>query len=161
MPLILLTAVAAVYLILGLNRGDVGRVFGGMRVTPPAGYRCTLSDDRYAVWKYEGSGMRPGTLILDARIRNVNADMPATVEQVLSGSGWLAEAELYVNPQGIRMVRGYAPDYAGAPERRYYVESRGSVFLMSMIEDERYHSPADCERVMQETADSIRVQGGR
>ena len=67
----------------------------------------------------------------------------------------LPEAELYINPQGVRMVRGFA-DYAGHPERRYYIESAGPILLMSMIEDARYYSAADCEAVMAQVAAGVR-----
>lgn len=42
-----------------------------------------------------------------------------TAEEVLEACDWLMEAELYVNPRGVRMVRGYA-EYSGNLERRYY-----------------------------------------
>ena len=67
----------------------------------------------------------------------------------------MTDAELYVNPHGVRMARGFARngDY---PERRYYVENGKAVFLLSMIEDSRYYSPEDCEQAMLQTADRIR-----
>ena len=77
------------------------------------------------------------------------------MEDVLADRDLLEEAELYVNPQGVRMARGFA-DYSGSPERRYYIESAGTVLLMCMQEDERYYSRADCEEAMLQTADSVR-----
>lgn len=62
---------------------------------------------------------------------------------------------MYINPQGIRMLRGFV-DYADVPERRYYIESPGGLLVMRMTEDERYYHTADCEQVLLETADSIR-----
>ena len=66
--------------------------------------------------------------------------------------------ELYVNPQGIRMARGYSPGSDGARERRYYVENENTVFLFCMVEDERYYDLRDCEEMMRKTADALRLQ---
>ena len=39
---------------------------------------------------------------------------------------------------------------------RYYIESKGAVFLMSMIVNEKYHDPTECEKILRLTADSVR-----
>ena len=81
------------------------------------------------------------------------------VESVIETCDWLSEPELYVNPQKIRMVRGYSMDYQGGNgrERRYYVETPHSVLLISMQEDPRYYSIKDCEEVLLQLVDSIRI----
>ena len=78
----------------------------------------------------------------------------STAEEVLEACDWLTEAELYVNPRGVRMARGYA-EYSGNLERRYYIESQNTVMLMCMIEDERFYDKEDCEAVLLEVADAV------
>lgn len=156
-----LPGVAALFLLLTfllppLIRGDERvRVMNGMVFHLPEHYARRYTERRYGVWEYAGEDRRPGKLVLDAEIRDDRARNLHTAEEVLASCDWLKEAELYINPQGVRMVRGYA-DYAGHTERRYYIESAGSVLLMCMIEDERYYSREDCEAAMRETADSVR-----
>ena len=77
---------------------------------------------------------------------------------MLAGCEWLSESEIYINPNGVRMVRGFSPEYADAPERRLYVESKSSVFLICMQEDSQYYDPSDCEKVMQQVADSVKAK---
>ena len=67
----------------------------------------------------------------------------------------MTETELYINPNGIRMVRGFA-DYDGNRERRYYIETKEAVMLMCMKENESYYSKEDCEEIMLRVADSVR-----
>ena len=126
----------------------------GLEFHLPENYTRRYTDSRYAVWEYTGTDKKPGNLILDAEIRDGSAQNLGTVEEVLEYCGWLTETEVYVNPQNVRMLRGYA-DYSGHPELRYYIESSGSVVLMCMIEDERFYSRDDCEEVMRRVADSI------
>ena len=134
-------------------------IAGGLKITPPAGYVRTYTDSRYTKWTYNGEGKKPGVLILDGEIRGDRAQQFSTVESVMEEcSNWLTDMEVYVNPQGIRMVRGYALENSGYPDRRYYVESDSSVFLLTMIEDSRYYDVTDCEEAMQQTADGIRRQ---
>ncbi len=138
----------------GKKDGNV-RVMSGMEFQFPEHYAARYSDTRYAVWEYRGKDKRPGNLILDADIRDDKANNFSTVEDVLNDKNLLSEAELYVNPQGVRMVRGFV-DYSGAPERRYYVESKGAVLLMCVSENELYYSPEDCEKAILQLADSVR-----
>ena len=138
------------------TRKEPARIVGGLVVTAPEGYTRKYTDSRYTIWTYSGNDKKPGQLILDTDIRGIYAQNFATAESVLKECTWLKDPELYVNPQGIRMVRGFSPDTSESPERRYYVENGSSVFLLCMIEDSRYYNPADCEDVMQKTADSIR-----
>lgn len=131
------------------------RVMSGMVFQFPDHYAARYSDTRYAVWEYGGKDKRPGNLILDADIRDDKANNYSTVEDVLADKDLLSEVELYVNPQGVRMVRGFV-DYSGAPERRYYIESAGAVLLMCVSENEQYYSPEDCEEAILQLADSVR-----
>ena len=139
-----------------LFRTDPGRVVGGLKVTPPEGYRQGYTDTRYQVWEYSGSDRKPGRLVLDEDIRGYNAEKFGNAESFMESCDWLEDIEIYVNPYGIRMVRGFSEDGSGYPDRRYYVECDKNMFLLSMIEDSRYYDPQDCEAVMQEVADSIR-----
>ena len=136
------------------GKGNV-RVMSGMVFQFPEYYAARYSDTRYAVWEYGGKDKRPGNLILDADIRDDKATNFSTVEDVLADKDLLSDAELYVNPQGVRMVRGFV-DYSGAPERRYYIESAGAVLLMCVSENEQYYSPEDCEEAILQVADSVR-----
>ena len=95
-------------------------------------------------------------LVFDAEIRGEHSQGFADAEAVLRDCDWMTEAEIYTNPQGIRMARGYSTKYSGYPERTYYVEIDDGVFLLSMIEDSRYYVPEDCEEAMQEAADKLR-----
>ena len=125
-------------------------------MTPPEGYVQTSSDSRQVIWKYTRNDKKPGVLILDQRIMGKNAQLFRTAEEVLQDCDWMTEAELYVNPQGIRMARGFSTKQGGYPERRYYVECDQNVFLLCMIEDSRYYDPEDCEEAMRQTADGIK-----
>ena len=155
LPAVLILLLAAGVLILGGSKNDRVREVGGLVVTPPEGYVLSSSDSRYASWKYTGKEKKPGWLILDAEIKDDLADCFTTADEVFVKCDWMADKEMYVNPHGIRMVRGFT-NISGKTERRYYVECGGPVFLLSMIEDERYYSAADCEEAMRETADNIR-----
>ncbi len=155
--LILCGAAAALCLLLLPGKGGNGktRVMRGMAFTVPEHFTSVYSDARYAAWEYEASDKRPGRLILDEDIRNVNADQYSTVEQVLAECVILTEAELFINPYGVRMVRGFV-DYTGTRERRYYVESKGTMVLMCMSENEQFYDKADCEEALLQTANSVR-----
>ena len=142
-------------MLFGFRQGD-DRTVGNLRVIPPEGYALASSDSRQAIWKYTRDDRKPGVLILDTEIRGENAQRFSDADAVLKECSWLTEAELYVNPQGIRMVRGYSRDFSGYPERRYYIESDQAVFLLCMIEDSRYYDPSACEEAMKQAADSIR-----
>ena len=153
----LFVAVVGVFMI--FSRKDPVRVVGGLKITPPAGYTETFTDARYVKWMYKGEGKKPGILILDREIKGDRAQQFSTVEAVMEEcSSWMTDMEVYVNPQGIRMARGFSTEFSEYPDRRYYVENDSAVFLLTMIEDSRYYDPADCEAAMQETADNIRHQ---
>ena len=131
------------------------RTYGGILIKPPEGYSKTFSDSRYSTWKYTGTDRKPGILVFDGEIRGELSQGFASAEAVLRDCDWMTEAEPYINPQEIRMARGYSTEFSGYPERRYYVESDNGVFLLSMIEDRRYYDPEDCENAMQQTADAL------
>ena len=141
-------------MLFGFQKNKV-RTVGGLIIEPPEGYETRFSDGRYAVWEYTGKDRKPGNIVLDEEIRGDYAQNFADADAVLRECDWMTDAELYVNPHGVRMARGFARngDY---PERRYYVENGKAVFLLSMIEDSRYYSPEDCEQAMLQTADRIR-----
>jgi len=143
-------------MLFGFRKGSGARTVAGLTVTPPAGFTLTSSDNRQAIWKYTENDKKPGVLVLDEEIKGDQAQRFNSVDEVLRDGFWLENAELYVNPQGIRMARGFCTEFSGYPERRYYVETDGAVFLLCMIEDSRYYDPADCEEAMKQTADSIR-----
>lgn len=147
---------AVVLLMIFGFRKDNTRVVGGLKVTPPEGYIQTSSSTRQVIWKYTQNDKKPGILVLDQEIMGENAQLFMTAEEVLRDCDWMTEAELYVNPHGIRMARGFSTKQNGYPERRYYVECDQNVFLLCMMEDSRYYDPADCEEAMQQTADGIR-----
>ena len=152
---LIIAALGVALLMRQLSGSENTRVMNGLEFRLPEGYVRRYSDSRYGVWEYAGDDMRPGNLILDGDIRDDKAGNLATAQQVLAECDWLREAELYVNPQDVRMVRGFA-DYAGHPERRYYIESAGPILLMSMIEDARHYSAEDCEAVMAQVAAGVR-----
>ena len=143
-------------MLFGLRKGGNARTVAGLTVIPPPGFTVTSSDTRQVIWKYTENDQKPGVLVLDAEIKGDQAQRFTSVEEVLRDCYWLEGAELYVNPQGIRTARGFCSEFSDYPERRYYVETDGAVFLLCMIEDSRYYDPADCEAAMKQTVDSIR-----
>lgn len=144
------------FMLLSFFGGDDNvRVMSGMEFRVPEGFTKKYSDRQYAVWEYTAGDRRPGNLILDGEIRDGIAGDFTTADEVLAECTWLTEAELYVNPQGVRMARGYIY-YSGIPERRYYIESSKFVVLMCMREDERYCSRDDCEAALLQVAESVR-----
>ena len=151
-PALLVLTVGA-YVLLSLRQPVL--TVGGVVITPPEGYTQRHRDSRYTVWEYTGTDKKPGRLVLDVEIRGDTAQHFATAEEVLADCGWLQDAELYVNPRGIRMARGYTTEASSEyPQRRYYVETRSAVFLICMIEDSRYYSTEDCEEAILQMADN-------
>ena len=69
---------------------------------------------------------------------------------------WMTERELYVNPQGIRMARGFSIQGTDSPMRRYYVETNEAMILLSMVENEGFDDPDACEEAIRQAADRIR-----
>ena len=138
-----------------LSGNENYRVMNGLEFHVPVGYTRTYTDARYAIWKYSEEGRNPGNLILDGDIRDNIARFSYSVEEVLAGYSWLEDAEIYVNPHGVRMVRGYTR-YGDSVERRYYIEGPEHLTLMCMVVNDQYYNPDDCEQVLQQTADSVR-----
>lgn len=153
-PAIALAVLAAVFAVLGLGAQGRDRRVNGLLITLPEGYRCSFSDARYSVWRYTGDDKKPGRIILDGEIRNEYAGQFSTVEEVMALADWMEDRAVYVNPHGVRMVRGHVR-YDGTREIRCYVEGPGAVFLMCMKLDPRSFDEADCEAAMDAAADSV------
>ena len=156
-PGLVLIVMVVIFLLLGQGQNERGCVLSGMRFELPEGFKRSYIDSRYSVWIYPGQDKKPGRLVLDADIHFENGEKYTTVEEVLEYCDWLEGRELFVNDQGVRMVRGFT-DYSGAPERRYYIESEDALLLMCMIEDERFYDFEDCEEAMLETAQRVTRQ---
>ena len=160
-PGILILCLIAGAIVLSAGNSSRSCSVKGMKTEVPEGYERTFSDSQYYVWEYRGSdGRKPGKLVIYTEIRGKNADSFETVDDVFRKCDWMVDPELYVNPWGVRMVRGYAAG-EGNRERRYYIESSGAMFLLCMIENERFYDTADCEEMLLRTADSIRPENGR
>ena len=144
------------YLFLSSGTGNERiRVMNGMEFTIPDNYVRGYTDDRYVIWKYEGTDQKTSNLILDAEIRDGKARHFKTVKDVQAECDWMTDTEIYINPNGVHMFRGFT-EYDGSVERRYYIESDVAVMLLCMKEDERYYSKEDCETVILQVADSVR-----
>ena len=150
----LLFVILSCVMIFGFQKDD-SHIVDNLTITPPKGFSQTSISSRQVVWKYLPQDKKPGMLILDQEIKGDRGQRFANVEEVLVDCDWMTEIELYINPNGIRMVRGFSTEFSGYPERRYYVESSEGVFLLCMIEDSRYYNPEDCEEAMQKVVDSI------
>ena len=124
--------------------------------TPPQGYKLESAERSHTVWSYEGKDKRVSTLILNAEIRNRQAQYMGSAEQVLEECDWLVDAELYVNPNGIRMVRGFSTTDTDFPQRRYYVETGAAVALLMINENSKYYDVDACEEMILEMANNIR-----
>jgi len=124
--------------------------------TPPQGYKLESAERSHTVWSYEGKDKRVSTLILNAEIRNRQAQYMGSAEQVLEECDWLVDAELYVNPNGIRMVRGFSTTDTDFPQRRYYVETGAAVALLMISENSKYYDVDACEEMILEMANNIR-----
>ena len=155
-PGLAVISLAVLYVIMGQGQSLKGREISGMLVDPPEGYTCTYADSRYAVWKNTSSPLKAGTLVLDAGIRDLNAQRLTTAEDVIRECEWLSGALIYTNPHGVRMAEGWCMEEEGSKDMRYYVESRGAVFLMSMLVNEKYCDAADCAQAIRLAADSVR-----
>ena len=148
-----------VMMILGgllLFRQTPERVHGNTVISPPDGFAVASSDSRQTVWKYTGDDRKVNALVLDTTIRGDNGQLFGSAEEVLASCAWMTDAELYVNPQGIRMARGFSTEGTEYPMRRYYVETDDNVVLLSIIENDRYYDPAACEEAILQAADRIR-----
>ena len=154
-PVLASLLLLGVYLILPGRSNERVRVMNGLEFQIPEHFVRGYTDTRYVIWKYEGTDKKPATLILDAEIRDGKARHLKTAEEVLEACDWMTETELYVNPQGVRMARGFA-EFPDGRERRYYIESKEAVILMCMKENEQYYNAKDCEEILLQVADSVR-----
>ena len=152
-PAFAVTALIVFLLFAPGKRNERIRVMSGLVFEVPENYTLSYSDSRYAVWQYEAQDKKPGRLILDGEIRDSKARSFSTVEDVLAECDWMTGTEEYVNPHGVRMVRGFS-DYSGSPERRYYIESGRAMLLLCIQEDERYYDPEDCEAAILQVAEN-------
>ncbi len=159
-PGIALLLLIALYFAFRLGLGGSALEINGLDVHIPHGFERAYADGRHFVWRYGGNDKKPGPLVIDAEIKGSSAQLFATIDDVLAASGWLRDAEIYVNPYGIRMVRGYSTDYTAGQEYRYYVETPKNVLLICMNEDPRYYRPEDCRQALLDTADGIRFPAG-
>ena len=154
-PGIVVLSMLGFYLLLTSGGNERVRVMNGVEFRIPENFVRGYTDTRYVVWKYEGTDKKLSNLVLDAEIRDGKARHFKTVEEVQAECDWMTEAELYVNPNGVRMIRGFA-EYDGDRERRYYIETNEAVMLMCMKENERYNNPEDCEAALLQVAESAR-----
>ena len=156
-PIILLVAAIAVFSVIrSLSGTKPSLVMNGVMITLPEGYEYAYRDRDSASYKYTGSDINPGRVVINAAIRGYNAQIFASAEEVTESSEWLEGLEIYENAHGMRMARGYNLEKPQQPDRRYYVEGENSVFLINMIEDPRYYDTDACEQVMLAIADSLR-----
>ena len=153
-PGITLALLLGLYFALSSMNSDPNvRTMNGLTFRVPAGFTLEHGDSHNAIWKCTGEGKKAGYMILDDQIPDANSRSQETLEAILSDCDWLDGRELYVNPQGIRMVRGMA-EYSGRPERRYYIESPRGIMVLRMSEDDRYYDTGDCEEAILQMADS-------
>ncbi len=132
------------------------RRINGLEVRVPEGFTSTYSDGHLFIWKYTGNDKNPGPLILNTEINGSWAQYFTKVEEVLEDCEWIRDPEIYVNPEGIRTVRGYSMDYSAGGEYRYYVETPKSVLLISMNVNEQFYRLQDCLEALQETVDQLK-----
>ena len=157
MPAIILLVFLGLYFFLDSSNGNKNiRIMNRLKFQAPEAFTLEHGDSYNAIWKCTETDKKAGYMILDTEIPDGNARSQDTLERILSECDWLTGRELYVNPQGIRMVRGFV-DYSGQPERRYYIESPNGIMVLCMKEDERYYDTGDCEEAMLQMADSIRL----
>ena len=123
--------------------------------TVPKYYQKTYSDTRNVIYRCTGEdGKKTAKLIADAIIPDGNERSQESLES-LAACDWLTEQEEYVNPQGIRMIRGFV-EVEGHPERRYYIDHGSGLMVIRMMESPEYYSVEDCEEAMRKTVESAR-----
>ena len=154
-PVIAVLSMFGFYLLLTSGGNERIRVMNGVEFRIPDHFVREYTDTRYGIWKYEGTDKNISNLVLDAEIRDGKARHFKTVEEVQAECDWMTETELYINPNGIRMIRGFT-EYNGNRERRYYIETNEAVMMMCMNENERYYNTEDCEAVLLQVAENAR-----
>ena len=155
MPVFLVVAFAGMFTFLALSRGDE-HVFEMNRIefTVPQYFSKSYSDTRMVIYRCTGEGKKTANLIANDQIPDANERSQESLES-LASCDWLTEQEEYVNPQGIRMIRGFV-EVDGRPERRYYIDYGTGLMLIRMAESPEFYSVEDCEEAMQKTAESAR-----
>lgn len=128
---------------------------GGLVFTPPEGFKESYSTTRQAIWTYSGEDRKISSLILTTEIRGRQGMELADAEAVLKECDWLKEAELYVNPHGVRMVRGLSTQDTDFPQRRYYVETDAGIVLLLINENSKFYDTEACEEAILEMANLI------
>jgi len=156
MPAVLVLFFAGLFVFFNISRGDE-HVFEMNRIafTVPKYYQKTYSDTRNVIYRCTGEdGKKTANLIADAIIPDGNERSQESLES-LAACDWLTEQEEYVNPQGIRMIRGFV-EVEGHPERRYYIDHGSGLMVIRMMESPEYYSVEDCEEAMRKTVESAR-----
>ncbi len=155
-PGITLLLLSGLFFALSAARGDEHVfVMNRLQFTVPDYYSRQRADSMGVVFKCTGGGKETAALIVDAEIPDGNVRNQDTLENLAAETNWLTEQEEYVNPQGVRMIRGFT-ETDGIRERRYYIDFGGGLMVMRMSEMEPFYNVDDCEEAMLRTAESIR-----
>ena len=152
-PVLCLILLAVLYF---ATRQSPLRDVGGLVFTPPEGFSVSYSGTGYTVWEYSGNDRKVSPLNLSEDVRGRQGIIMPDAEAVLEECDWLEEAEMYVNPNGIRMVRGFSTQETNFPQRRYYVETNEGVVLLLINENSKFYDVYACEEVILEMANHIR-----
>ena len=155
MPAFLVLFFAGLFLFLDFSRGDE-HVFEMNRIefTVPKYFSKTYSDMQNVIYRCAGEGKKAANLIADAQIPHA-ADRSQESLESLAACDWLTAQEEYVNPQGIRMIRGFV-EVEGNPERRYYIDHGNGLMVIRMAETPEIYSAEDCEEALRTTVESAR-----
>ena len=155
MPAFLVLFFAGLFIFVKISQGDE-HVFEMNRITftVPRYFSKVYTDTRTVIYECTGEGKKTSTLIADMKIPDANERNQESLES-LKTCDWLTEQEEYVNPQGIRMIRGFV-EVEGHPERRYYIDYGSGLMLIRMAETPEFYNVDDCEEAMLKTAESAR-----
>ncbi len=138
-----------------LARESPNRNVGGLVFVPPEGFTVSSTSPGHTAWDYSRDDRKVSSLNLNNNIRGRQGIIMPDAEAVLEECDWLEEAELYVNPNGIRMVRGFSTQDTDFPQRRYYVETNDGVVLLLINENSKYYDAEACEEVILEMANNV------
>lgn len=152
---LLLTALMVFFLIRLSAPGEADLTMNGMNITLPEGYVNTYYTSAVSTWNYKGPKDKIAPLYFDGRVQGDFAQFFGTAEEVIDSCDWLTDMEIYVNPNGVRMARGYNFSDPEKPELRYYVEGDPIVFQIVISENPKYYDAEACEKMIREVADSI------
>lgn len=143
---LLLTALMVFLLIRLTAPGEADLTMNGMNITLPEGYVNTYYTSVESSWNYKGPDEGIAPLHFDARVHGDVAQLFGTAEEVIDSCDWLTDMEIYVNPNGVRMARGYNLTDPEKPELRYYVEGDPVVFQILISENPKYYDAEACEK---------------